>query len=53
VFRAAAVLSLAVGSHEEDVDGEKEGSVCNRAWVVPEEDVVGKKVASVRILIRI
>jgi hypothetical protein len=43
VFRAAAVVSLVVGIHEEDVDGEKDGSVCNRAWVVPEEDVVGKK----------
>jgi len=29
-FRAAAVLTLAVGVHEEDVAGKQEGAVCNR-----------------------
>jgi len=42
VFRAAAVVYVAVGIPE-DVDGDKDGSVCNRAWVVPEEDVVKKR----------
>jgi len=40
---AAAVVTLAVGVHEEDVAGKQDGAVCNRDYEVAEEDVFGKK----------
>jgi len=46
-FRAVAVVTLVVGVPEEDVIGNQDGAVCNRAYGGPDEDVVGKQDCSV------
>jgi len=38
-----AVITLAVGVHEEDVVGKKDGAVCNRDVGVPEKVVENKE----------
>ena len=44
-----AVLTLAVGVPEEDVDGNQNGACCNPDAGVPEENVVRKKDCAVMI----